>query len=160
MSNITKLRDKQSGFTIIELVIVLVVIGILTLLVVTTHGSIEAKSRNDTRTHDLKTLQISLEGYFSRNSHYPSRADMNNPKWLKTNLPNLDTSLMSDPSNPTGSITLVAKPASKSYAYDPTQADGVTPCESDDTTCAKYTLTATYEGSVNGSTTLVVPSYN
>jgi prepilin-type N-terminal cleavage/methylation domain-containing protein len=151
---------QQSGFTVIELIIVIVVVGILSLLVVTTHGSIEANTRNKTRTQDLKSLQISLEAYFSRNSHYPSLADMNNASWLKKNIPTLNSSWLTDPSNPVHSETLLSKPTAKYYAYDPTQADGVTSCEKDDTTCASYTLTATYEGSVNGSTTLVIPSYN
>ena len=48
----------------------------------------------------------------------------------------------------------------KAYAYAPTQIDGVSSCEKNDNTCAKYTLTATYEGTVNGSSTVTIKSTN
>ena len=66
----------------------------------------------------------------------------------------LDQNALIDPSNPTDSKTLAGTPTDKQYAYQVTQSDGSS-CESNDTTCAKYTLTAKYEGTVNGQTTYV-----
>lgn len=151
------LKKSNKGFTIVELLIVIVVIGILALLVITTYSGIQAKARNAKRTSDIKSLQTHLEAFFSQNGYYPSRANMNDESaggFLDTNMKSLDRNALSDPSNPNGK-TLVATPSAsaKAYAYAPTQSDGTTPCESDATTCAKYTLTATYEGTVNGSTT-------
>jgi prepilin-type N-terminal cleavage/methylation domain-containing protein len=146
------LKKSNKGFTIVELLIVIVVIGILALLVITTYSGIQAKARNAKRTSDLKSLQTHIEAFFSQNGYYPSRANMNDGTWLSTNMKSLDQNALSDPSSPS-SKTLASAPAAKVYSYQPTQSDGTTSCESDDTTCAKYTLTATYEGSVNGSTT-------
>jgi prepilin-type N-terminal cleavage/methylation domain-containing protein len=146
------LKKRSQGFTIVELLIVIVVIGILALLVITTYSGIQAKARNSKRSSDMKSLQTQLEAFFSQNGYYPSLTDMNGAAWLGTNMKSLDQNALIDPSNPTQSKTLVASPAAKSYAYAVTNSAG-TSCEADDTTCAKYTLTATYEGTVNGSGT-------
>ena len=145
-------HKRNSGFTIVELLIVIVVIGILALLVITTYSGIQAKARNSKRQTDVASVQTQLEAFFSQNGYYPSRTDMNTAAWLTTNMKSLDQQALIDPSNPTQSQTLVASPVAKSYAYAVTDSSGNS-CEADDTTCAKYTLTATYEGTVNGQTT-------
>ena len=144
------LKKRNQGFTIVELLIVIVVIGILALLVITTYSGIQAKARNSKRQSDVKSLQTQLEAFFSQNGYYPSLTDMNGAGWLTTNMKSLDQNALIDPSNPTQSKTLVTAPVAKSYAYAVTNSAG-TSCEADDTTCAKYTLTATYEGTVNGA---------
>ncbi len=150
------LKKRNQGFTIVELLIVIVVIGILALLVITTYSGIQAKARNSKRQTDIQSLQTQLEAFFSQNGYYPNRGDnMNNASWLGTNMKSLDQNALVDPSNPTQSKTLTATPTDKQYSYEVTQSDGTTSCESDNTTCAKYTLTAKYEGSVNGQTTYV-----
>jgi len=154
-------RNHEDGFTVIELLIVIVVLVILSVLIFTTYGGIQQKNRNLTRNHNLEAIHAQLEQYFnSPAQHYPSRADMNNPSWLAKNMPGLNPDLLIDPSNPTKSEQLAASATPKAYAYDPTQIDGVSSCESKDTTCAKYTLTATYEGTVNGSSKLIIQSTN
>ncbi|MEO8863266.1 MAG: prepilin-type N-terminal cleavage/methylation domain-containing protein, partial [Candidatus Saccharimonadales bacterium] len=47
------LKVKQQGFTIVELLIVIVVIGILAALVITTFTGIQQKGRDTERTTDL-----------------------------------------------------------------------------------------------------------
>src|ERR1700733_9200630 len=145
------LKKRNKGFTIVELLIVIVVIGILALLVITTYSGIQAKARNAKRQTDIQSLQTQLEAFFSQNGYYPSLTDMNSSTWLATNMKSLDQNALSDPSNPTQSKTLLATPALKSYAYAVSNSAG-TSCESADTTCAQYTLTADYEGTVNGQT--------
>ena len=153
-------KRNEQGFTVIELLIVIVVLIILSVLVITTYGGIQQKNRNLTRQNNLEAIHQQIEIYFQKQGHYPSRTDMNNSAWLAKNLKALDPALLIDPSNPTRSEQLVAAVAAKSYAYAPTQIDGVSSCENKDTTCAKYTLTATYEGNVNGATKLTIPSTN
>lgn len=148
------LKNNKKGFTIVELLIVIVVIGILALLVVTTYGGIQSKARNTKRSSDVGTIQTQLEAFFSQSAFYPSSADMNSSTWLSTNMKSLDTVSLVDPSNATQSKALALVAAAKTYAYAPLNAAG-TSCEADDTTCASYTLTATYEGTVNGASTVI-----
>ena len=138
-----KISKKQQGFTIVELLIVIVVIGILAALVITTYTGIQAKARNSKRQTDVNSIQTQLEAYFAQNGHYPSLTDMNSSSWLSTNMKSLDTGALQDPQG--SSQTLVASPVAKSYSYAVTNSSS-TSCESDDTTCAQYTLTATLEG--------------
>lgn len=148
------LKKRNQGFTIVELLIVIVVIGILALLVITTYSGIQSKARNSQRQTDVASIQTQLEAFYSQNGYYPSLANMNSDSWRQTNMKSLDDESLIDPSNTTASKTLIAAPAARSYAYAVTNSSGAS-CESDATTCAQYTLTATYEGTVNGSSTYV-----
>lgn len=146
------LKKRDQGFTIVELLIVIVVIGILALLVITTYSGIQQKARNSKRQTDLQSVQTQLEAFYSQNGHYPSLGNMNSASWRQTNMRSLDPGALTDPSNPTNS-TLASAPAARTYSYAVTDSSGAS-CEADNTTCARYTLTATYEGTVNGQTTL------
>lgn len=151
MISLKKRNLNSKGFTIVELLIVIVVIGILALLVITTYSGIQAKARNSKRQTDVQSIQTQLEAFFSQNGYYPSLTDMNSSSWLDTNMKSLDQNALIDPSSPSSSKTLASSPTAKQYSYAVTNSSGGS-CESDDTTCAKYTLTAEYEGTVNGQT--------
>ena len=148
--------QKQSGFTIIELLIVIVVIGILAGLVLTAFTGIQQKSRDTERQTDIKAIQAHIEAFLAQKAHYPSLNDMNDRTpatgFVAVNLKGLDLNAFMDPKGT--SASLVATPAAYTYAYAVTNSAG-TGCEADDTTCAKYVLTATLEGSINGSNTYV-----
>jgi prepilin-type N-terminal cleavage/methylation domain-containing protein len=149
------LKKRNQGFTLVELLIVIVVIGILALLVITTYSGIQAKARNAKRQTDVQSLQTQMEAFFSQNGYYPSRTDMNTASWRATNMKSLDAGALVDPSStcdPTSASCLAAAPAAKTYSYDVTDSAGAS-CETTDTNCAQYTLTATYEGTVNGAST-------
>ena len=139
------LKKRESGFTIVELLIVIVVIGILAALVITTYSGIQAKARNSKRQTDVQSVQTQIEAYFAQNGHYPSYADLSSSSWVTTNMKSMDQSAMHDPSASGTAITLSQTAGSKVYQYAPLNSGG-TSCESDDTTCATYTLTATLEG--------------
>lgn len=155
-----KIRNRQQGFTIIELLIVIVVIGILAAIVITTYSGIQAKARNAVRQTDIQSIQTQLEAFYSQNGYYPSNADLNSASWRATNMPSLDPTALIDPSSGmTVSNVVVADNSTgqaKEYSYYPTDNTGSSVnCEATDTTCAEYTLTATYEGTINGQATYV-----
>ncbi|HSW85367.1 MAG TPA: type II secretion system protein [Candidatus Saccharimonadales bacterium] len=150
------LKKRNQGFTIVELLIVIVVIGILALLVITTYSGIQAKARNSKRQTDVQSLQTQVEAYFSQNGFYPSYADLSDASWVSSNMKSLDVTAMIDPSSGSTTATLIysnsAGGTTKKYEYYPTNSSGTT-CEADDTTCAQYTMIAKYEGTVNGQST-------
>jgi general secretion pathway protein G len=136
--------SKQRGFTIIELLIVIIVIGILATLVITTFSGIQRNARNRTREADLNALHSQLEYYYGQNGRYPTLANVNDATWRSSNLQGLDSAALQDPQG--SAQTLVAAPAAGSYAYDITPDN----CDNAGTAdCTSYILTATLEGEAN-----------
>lgn len=137
-------KSKDQGFTIVELLIVIVVIGILAALVVTTFTGIQQKARNTERQTDIKAIHGQVEAYYAQNGRYPTLANLNDSTFRSANMKGLDEEALSDPKG-TGP-TLVAAPAANAYAYAVFAADGTTACDNATNDCAVYTLTATNEG--------------
>jgi hypothetical protein len=81
--------------------------------------------------------------------------------FVAVNLKGLDAGAFQDPkASGTAPIDLlVATTTANRYLYAVTNSAGTT-CEADDTTCAKYTLTSTLEGTLNGSSTYSKTSLN
>jgi prepilin-type N-terminal cleavage/methylation domain-containing protein len=156
-------KSKQSGFTIVELLIVIVVIGILAALVITTFSGIQQKGRDTKRQTDVKALHSQLEAFFAQNGGgYPVLADVNDAGWRTTNMKGLDNAALCDPSaaSQTG-CTLASAVSDTQYGYQTWEADGTTACTTGTgTVCAKYTLTANLEGQINGADTYVKTSLN
>ena len=63
---------KKAGFTIIELMIVITIIGILSAISVVALNGVRKNSRDSKRILDLERMQIALEFYFMDNSDYPN----------------------------------------------------------------------------------------
>ncbi len=145
---------KQQGFTIVELLIVIVVIGILAALVITTFTGIQQKARNTERETDIKALQSQIEAYYAQNSKYPTLANVNDSTFRSASMKGLDAEALKDPKG--SAQTLVGAAASGSYAYVVTPSG----CDNSTTDCSGYTLVATYEGTVNGSTTFTKVALN
>lgn len=147
------LQRKQQGFTIVELLIVIVVIGILAALVIVTFTGVQQKARNTERQTDVKAIHGQLEAYTAQNGKYPTLTELNDVTWRTANMKGLDPEALKDPRG--SAQTLVATAAANNYAYATTN-DGGTSCDNTNgNDCTKYTLTATYEGSVNGQNTFV-----
>lgn len=135
------LKSKQKGFTIVELLIVIVVIGILVALVITTFSGIQKKARDTERQTDIKAIHGQVEAYFAQNGKYPTLANLNDDSWVGSNLKGLDLDALQDPKG--SSNDLQGSAAANIYAY------AVTPSGCDNGAggdCDTYTLTATLEG--------------
>jgi len=121
------------------------------------YSSGQQYARDSKREADLGSLQTQLEAFFQNTGYYPSLSDMNSASWRAVNMKTLDPSAMTDPlasCSPSSEGCLVAAPKAKAYAYTVTDSGGKS-CETDDTQCAQYTLTATLEMKRNGSSTFV-----
>jgi prepilin-type N-terminal cleavage/methylation domain-containing protein len=133
----------QKGFTIVELLIVIVVIGILATLVIVTFTGIQQKARNTKRQTDINAVNSHVEAFYAQNGYYPTLAHLNDATWRSTNMKGLDTEALKDPKG--SSATLAASASNTQYGYNVT-TDTNGDCSSDETTCTKFTLTANLEG--------------
>jgi len=69
---------REGGFTIVELLIVITVIGILAAIVIVTYSGVQERARNANRQSDVKTVQKIVELYKVENGMYP--VTTNNPQ--------------------------------------------------------------------------------
>ncbi len=70
MRNFTKKYAK--GFTLIELIVVIAIIGILATLIIVNYGSSRARARDSKRKQDLSTYQSAIESYYDDYDVYPN----------------------------------------------------------------------------------------
>ena len=125
---------KQQGFTIVELLIVIVVIGILAALVITTFTGIQRKARDTERETDIKALHSQVEAYYAQNGGYPALSDIN-----ITTLKGLDAGALLAPASATP-IDSTASTISK-YSYVPTPSTCTTAAKD----CTSYVLSSLLE---------------
>ncbi len=145
------LRRGRAGFTLIEILLVIAIIGILASIILVGLNGARSKARDATRLTDLQTIASALEFYYDDTGHYPVATgqitecdhagnwipDGTNYDWSNKYI----TSLPRDPSeNCSGSGTQQA------YAY---QSDGIT-----------YQITTTLENPSPPSTANQTFAYN
>lgn len=137
------LKQKSKGFTIVELLIVIVVIAILATLVIVTFTGIQQKARDSKRQTDVNALASHLAAYFANNGYYPTVTDLQNATWVSANMKGFDPSALTDPKG--GTITGNA-PATGTYAYSyVTQGCTTTQASSSTNECTSFVLTAELE---------------
>jgi len=67
------------GFTLIEVLIVVAIIGILASVVLVGLGPLQRQGRDARRISDLKQVQTGLELYYNKNGSYPQGVDVSDP---------------------------------------------------------------------------------
>jgi prepilin-type N-terminal cleavage/methylation domain-containing protein len=102
---------KQGGFTLLELLIVIVIIGILALLIIPNITSAPKKARDTKRKTDITTVRKGLEEYFVNNNVYPSLLTD-----LTTGSAPIVKVLPTDPKN-TGAYVYTYTPANTNSTY-------------------------------------------
>lgn len=151
-----KKKVTSKGFTIVELLIVIVVIGILAALVVTTYNGVQQKARDTERKTDINALQGQMEAFQAQIGKYPALADVNDSTYRGANMKGLDAGALQDPKwgntntncTTAGAVVLQnsATPNSGCYGYVPAPAG----CNNSATDCTSYKLVANLESGSGG----------
>ncbi|MEY4731550.1 MAG: hypothetical protein RL681_496 [Candidatus Parcubacteria bacterium] len=118
----------RKGFTLIEMLIVIAIIGILASIVLVGIGPVQRTARDARRASDLRQTQNALELYFSKNGTYPAAGT-----WAA-----LTTALT------TGATAVV-----RQVPQDPRAGSGATYLYGPDATGNGYVLGATFEDTNN-----------
>jgi len=76
---INKLKNR--GFTLIELMVVIAIIGLLASVVLTSVSFARAKTRDARRLSDVRQIQIALDLYYDKYGVYPGNTDNDYGGW-------------------------------------------------------------------------------
>ena len=74
-------KQKQTGFTIVELLIVIIVIAILVTLVITAYSNVQAKARDTKRLSDAKAITKALQLYALENGNVLQKSFSGSGSW-------------------------------------------------------------------------------
>lgn len=146
-----KSYKNQKGFTIVELLIVIVVIGILATLVIVTFSGIQQRARDTQRQTDVNALQGHVEAYYAQTGNYPTLAMILDSGFRGASMKGLDPEALEDP----GGTNIAATLATNGYQYEAwSDTVGGTACPAATGTspdfvsvCQAYRITADLEGS-------------
>lgn len=123
-----KKNVSRLGFTITELLIVIIVIGLLAAVVIVQYNGVQVRARDTQRRTDIANIAKALEQYYADNGSYPiasGTASVINTSWytsgdaswsgFATNLSGIIDTLPTDPKAIANSNPLTA--GSYAYAY-------------------------------------------
>jgi prepilin-type N-terminal cleavage/methylation domain-containing protein len=137
-----KSLKNESGFTLIEMFIVIILICVLLVIILSAYTGVATKSRNSTREKNITILHQALEQYYTNNNKYPTLAQLNDANWIMDNMKYLSLSALKDPNGK--NETLSFYPTKNKFAYTVTSISGAE-CNNKDVICGQYILTAVLE---------------
>jgi general secretion pathway protein G len=85
--SLEKKRSGEGGFTLVELLIVIVILGILAAIVVLAIGGLSDHSKNAACEADAKTIEVAQDAYYAslgNNTNYASLAQLLGADLLKS----------------------------------------------------------------------------
>ncbi|MFY9228011.1 MAG: type II secretion system protein [Candidatus Microsaccharimonas sp.] len=145
---------KQRGFTVVELIITITIMGILLLVTVVNVNATQAAARDDERRSDVESLALHLETFYTNGrdgttmfGRYSSTGlTTSGVSSIKDNLRDIDLKSVMAPGITDPLQTLIMapdntpqNPTKDQYIYQPLQADGSL-CTSGGQYCTKFII--------------------
>ncbi len=97
------------GFTIVELIVAMIIIGILATLVIANFSVIQPRARDSERKAEAETIATYLEAEFQRNGQYPSATTMTGSvSGVQAALKGISSSVIAAPGVTVGTNSIVA----------------------------------------------------
>lgn len=152
----------HKGFTIVELIVIVTVMGVLLVLGTVNLTGSQANARDSERKTDVETIAAHLESYYrsgddtsTSNGRYPSTTLVTNVETMKRRMRDIDVRSITAPgitspidtfkaSTNSGIITqttasVIPQPTKDQYIYQPIQSDG-TLCTLESQECRKFNI--------------------
>lgn len=157
---------QKSGFTIVELLIVIVVIAILAAISIVAYNGIQQRARDSERQSDINTMQKQLELFYTDRGYYPLTESLiggNGFSFAANNFTSPGPGYLVAPTNTDKTISSYkdfSSPPLETYGYLSYKSDG-NRCSSGSgdvaTACKRYVL---YYRTENPNTVRTVNSLN
>lgn len=133
------MHKTKSGFTIVELLIVIVVIGILAAITIVAYNGIQGRARDTERTADIAQLHKALELFYAENNYYPAVSDVRDTSFRANQL-KVSESIVTPPSSAT-TISYCWSSGPGAYCYvGRASSGGSFDCTAAGERCIGYTL--------------------
>jgi prepilin-type N-terminal cleavage/methylation domain-containing protein len=82
--SIRKRHDGEGGFTLVELLVVIVVLGVLSAIVVFSVAGVNNKSKSAACNSDVKSVETAEEAYYAQNNAYATVGGLVTAKLLRS----------------------------------------------------------------------------
>ena len=117
--------SQNKGFSIIELIIVLLISSVISLVVIPNYEKIQKYAKESTSKNQLYNLQLAIETYFLENGNYPSSETIENlivilksNDLLKNEIKNPFTNSSLTNNDNSGKINYVSSSPNNSYSLE------------------------------------------
>ena len=145
----------RSGFTIVELLIVIVVIAILAAITITSYSGIQSRARDSQRAAAITSIQKKLEAFYVLNGYYPNNFQIQQADFIAQSLQLPNSAVI--PPGTTERLRYCWADNPGMYCYVAANSGG--DCNGATDQCLKYRMSYRLEATSGTQTVLYSPNW-